>query len=716
MSTSVKSTQTSEQVEACLASMTELEECGLQPAIISSKELKLVKKVQYRSPHDDGGLKGIDTAQESSPSTTEREDSIRSSCSDPMPSVSEACSAVARRQSFPERREELWSEPGGYKAALKVDKVQSPAMTYKNTNKIAPSEASVLLESVKETTSRAPYQCNDRDSAASDKRSRHSNHNPVKSTGENDHKAGGQLRLHSASLKTVRSTPSEASVLSEQSFTVESVKERKQHTTSRRNSTYNTIKSTGENEHTAGGQLQRHSTSQTLRSTPSEALVLSEKSFIVESVKERKQLTTSRTPSQNIDWDSAASGKRSSNSTHNTVKSTGENDHTAGGHLRRHFSTSLQTLRSTPSDASVLSEQSFTVESVKERKQLTTSSKPSQNDDRDSAASDKRMRNSTYNTVEGTEGNNHTAGGQLRWHSSASLKISRSTPSEASFLSEKSFAAESVKERKQHTTSRTPSQNNDAASDKRRRNSIHNPIKSKGENDHSGLRRHSAPSKTSPVSSSAAFYAKVVDRQSAKCAQQAATRAENSSKSHSVVTAGRRLSLPVAYFGAVEAAMPSAQSSPNLTRNSSASAAEKEIKSGQTRRNSTAVGMPRSGGAAFYSNVVQLASARCASSRRSSLPAASSSQTTEAETQAASTWSLRATSLTSLPAASSERVTKVTEHISHIIASLFGLLCALSLAFQKSLHKCWRLVHPSYTQACIYVLICNSYIKMCIHI
>ena len=636
MSTSVKSTQTSEQVEACLASMTELAECGLQPAIISSKELKLVKKVQYRSPHDDGGLQGIDTAPESSPSTTGREDSIRSSCSDPMPSVSEACSAVARRQSFPERREELWSEPGGYKAALKVDKVRSPAMTYKNTNKIAPSEASVLLESVKETTSRAPYQCNDRDSAASDKRSRHSNHNPVKSTGENDHKAGGQLRLHSASLKSVRSTPSEASMLIEQSFTVESVKERKQHTTSRRNSTYNTIKSTGENEHTAGGQLQRHSTSQTLRSTPSEALVLSEKSFIVESVKERKQHTTSR--------------------------------------------------------------------------------KPSQNNDRDSAASDKRMRNSTYNTVEGTEGNNHTAGGQLRWHSSASLKISRSTPSEASFLSEKSFAAESVKERKQHTTSRTPSQNNDAASDKRRRNSIHNPIKSKGENDHSGLRRHSAPSKTSPVSSSAAFYAKVVDRQSAKCAQQAATRAENSSKSHSVVTAGRRLSLPVAYFGAVEAAMPSAQSSPNLTRNSSASAAEKEIKSGQTRRNSTAVGMPRSGGAAFYSNVVQLASARCASSRRSSLPAASSSQTTEAETQAASTWSLRATSLTSLPAASSERVTKVTEHISHIIASLFGLLCALSLAFQKSLHKCWRLVHPSYTQACIYVLICNSYIKMCIHI
>jgi len=133
--------------------MSELAECGLQPVNISSKELELAKPVPYRSQN--GGLKCIDTAPEIPTITPKRGDSILhflSSSSDPLPSVSVANvgSAVARRQSFPERRDELRSEPGRYKSALQVAKVRSPAMTYKETNKMAQGQASVLVESVKE--------------------------------------------------------------------------------------------------------------------------------------------------------------------------------------------------------------------------------------------------------------------------------------------------------------------------------------------------------------------------------------------------------------------------------------------------------------------------------------------------------------------------------------------------------------------------------------
>ena len=145
----------------------------------------------------------------------------------------------------------------------------------------------------------------------------------------------------------------------------------------------------------------------------------------------------------------------------------------------------------------------------------------------------------------------------------------------------------------------------------------------------------------------------------------------------------------------------------------------------QTRRHSTNLGIVavRTGGAAVYSNVVQQArqstksahelesasqaasrsksfltetnsptqsssSASSVLSRCSPLPADSSSQTSQAETQAISTWSSDATSLTSLPAA----------HAPHVIASFFSLLGALILSFLTRLHMCWRLVCPSHMQ------------------
>jgi len=75
-------------------------------------------------------------------------------------------------------------------------------------------------------------------------------------------------------------------------------------------------------------------------------------------------------------------------------------------------------------------------------------------------------------------------------------------------------------------------------------------------------------------------------------------------------------------------------------------------------------------------------------SRRPPLPADSSSQTSQVETEAISTWSSYATSLTSWPVA----------HAPHVIASFLSLRGALILSFLTRLHMCWRLVCPSYTQ------------------
>jgi len=164
---------------------------------------KKIAKIFFssRGPHS------TDNALHSSPSHTNRGDSIISS-SDPLHLASEAdiCSAVARCHSFPERRDELiqlHSEPAfEVKAQAKV---RSPAITYNNTSKTAPREASVLIESVEESKHRTSPQNYHRQSAEHDKHRRHSTTYPGKSATD---KAGEQTSRHvSTSLKTSPVTP-----------------------------------------------------------------------------------------------------------------------------------------------------------------------------------------------------------------------------------------------------------------------------------------------------------------------------------------------------------------------------------------------------------------------------------------------------------------------------------------------------------------------------
>jgi len=297
---------------------------------------------------------------------------------------------------------------------------------------------------------------------------------------------------------------------------------------------------------------------------------------------------------------------------------------------------------------------------------------------------------------------------------------------------EASVPIESLKERKQRTAPHRES----AAIDKHKKHSACNP--GARENDLKAGGQHSrhlsAPSSVAPlgrahasvggVSSAAAFYASVVGRQSAKCAQQAAARAENSSK---LLSTGTSVCLPTSSAQAVQVARLGAESSSKLTHRRHSTApvarAEKKDRKGQQRRHSMNLGVvsvPRSGGAAFYSNVVQIArqasahdleAATLAESHSkliltetnvltkssSLLPTASSSQTAYTETKAVSIWGSCATSCTSfkLPAASVAIISYVIASVLGIIASLLSIL---SLSFQKVMHKCWRLVCPSYTQ------------------
>ena len=245
--------------------------------------------------------------------------------------------------------------------------------------------------------------------------------------------------------------------------------------------------------------------------------------------------------------------------------------------------------------------------------------------------------------------------------------------------------------------------------------------------------RHlSAPSAVSPVgrahasvgrvSSAAAFYASIVGRQSARCAQQAAARAENSSNPLSTGTA---VCLPASSAQAVDVDRPGAEFRSKVThrRHSTAPvprADKKDRKVQQTRRHSMSqVSVPRSCGAAFYSNVVQIArevsaydleAATLAESysklnltgtnvltQSSFLFPTASSQTAYAETQAVSIWGPRDTSCTSFKLTAASVAT-----VSQVIASLFGIITSLksvlSLSFHKGVYKCWRLVCPSYTQ------------------
>ena len=125
------------------------------------------------------------------------------------------------------------------------------------------------------------------------------------------------------------------------------------------------------------------------------------------------------------------------------------------------------------------------------------------------------------------------------------------------------------------------------------------------------------------VSSEADFYASVAGRQSAKCAQQAVARTENSPKPLSTGTAVCAVCLPASSTGkeVVEVAKPGAESSSKLTHRRHSIVpvprVEKTDRKGrQTRRHSMHLGMvvttlsrsggARSSGAAFYSNVIQL--------------------------------------------------------------------------------------------------------------
>jgi len=131
------------------------------------------------------------------------------------------------------------------------------------------------------------------------------------------------------------------------------------------------------------------------------------------------------------------------------------------------------------------------------------------------------------------------------------------------------------------------------------------------------------------------------------------------------------------------------------------------------------VSVPWSCGAAFYSNVVQIArqvsaydleAATLAEShsklnltgtnvltQSSSLIPTASSQTAHAETQAVSIWGRGDMSCMSfkLTAASVATVLQVVASLFGIIASLTSIL---NLSFHKGVYKCWRLVCLSYTQ------------------